>query len=113
MLVLDLEGGTELIYQGRPTPQNPTIDGSDMDRSIEIMRKRVDPFGVAEPEISRIGEDSVRVGMPEVQKADRASGQVGNTAPIYFYDWEHDVIPSPTAQPDHSYATPVPTIADT
>ena len=58
-LGLDLNGGTRLIFQARPTPQNPTIDGADMDRAIEIIRKRTDAFGVSEPEISRIGQQIV------------------------------------------------------
>jgi SecD/SecF fusion protein len=94
-LGLDLKGGTELIFQARPTPQNPTIDGSDIDRSIEIIRKRTDAFGVSEPEISRIGSDSIRVGLPDVSNAANASRQVGETAQLYFYDWEPNVIPNP------------------
>jgi SecD/SecF fusion protein len=72
-LGLDLQGGTELIFQARPTPQNPTIDGSDIDRAIEIIRKRTDAFGVSEPEISRVGSDSIRVGLPNVNNASTAS----------------------------------------
>jgi SecD/SecF fusion protein len=94
-LGLDLKGGTELIFQARPTPQNPSIDGSDMDRAIEIIRKRTDAFGVSEPEISRLGSDSIRVGLPDVSNASRASAQVGQTAQLYFYDWEPNVIPNP------------------
>jgi SecD/SecF fusion protein len=111
-LGLDLEGGTELIYQGRPTPQNPTIDGSDMDRSIEIIRERTDKLGVAEPEISRIGEDSVRVGLPDVQNADRAIAQVGDTAQMFFYDWEPNVIPNPNAPNADPAESPFPRIYD-
>jgi SecD/SecF fusion protein len=92
VLGLDLQGGTELIYQGRPTPQNPTIDGSDIDRAIEIIRKRTDKLGVSEPEISRVGSDSIRVALPNVQNADRAAATVGSTAQLYFYDWEPNVI---------------------
>jgi SecD/SecF fusion protein len=94
-LGLDLEGGTELIFQARPTPQNPTIDGSDIDRAIEIIRKRTDAFGVSEPEISRVGSDSIRVGLPDVDNAATASEEVGQTAQLYFYDWEPNVIPNP------------------
>ncbi|MGE5857829.1 MAG: protein translocase subunit SecD, partial [Solirubrobacterales bacterium] len=94
-LGLDLKGGTELIFQARPTPQNPSIDGADMDRAIEIIRKRTDAFGVSEPEISRIGSDSIRVGLPDVSNAARASEQVGQTAQLQFYDWEPNVIPNP------------------
>ena len=94
-LGLDLKGGTELIFQGRPTPQNPTISSADMERAIEIIRKRTDALGVSEPEISRIGSDSIRVGLPDVSNASRAEAQVGETAQLYFYDWEPNVIPNP------------------
>ncbi len=94
-LGLDLKGGTELIFQARPTPQNQTIDGSDIDRAIEIIRKRTDAFGVSEPEISRVGSDSIRVGLPDVSNAAKASEQVGQTAQLHFYDWEPNVIPNP------------------
>src|SRR5919106_3431478 len=96
-LGLDLRGGTELVYQGRPTPQNPDIEGGDIDRSIEIIRDRTDSLGVAEPEISQIGTDSVRVGLPDVQNAERAIAQVGDTAQLHFYDWEPNVIANPNA----------------
>jgi SecD/SecF fusion protein len=94
-LGLDLNGGTRLIFQARPTPQNPSIDGSDIDRAIEIIRKRTDAFGVSEPEISRIGSDEIQVGLPDVSNASHAEEQVGKTAQLYFYDWEPNVIPNP------------------
>ncbi|HEY6638410.1 MAG TPA: protein translocase subunit SecD [Solirubrobacterales bacterium] len=94
-LGLDLNGGTRLIFQARPTPQNPTIDGADIDRAIEIIRKRTDAFGVSEPEISRIGSDEIQVGLPNVSNASRAEQDVGKTAQLYFYDWEPNVIPNP------------------
>ncbi|HEX5894240.1 MAG TPA: hypothetical protein VFY33_05380, partial [Solirubrobacterales bacterium] len=95
VLGLDLEGGTELIYQGRPTPQNPDIQSDDIDRAIEIIRKRTDALGVAEPEISRIGQDSIRVGLPNVENAEQAINQVGQTAQLYLYDWEPNAIGNP------------------
>ncbi|MBA2545794.1 MAG: hypothetical protein H0V15_02855, partial [Solirubrobacterales bacterium] len=45
-LGLDLSGGTELIYQGQPTPQNPEVQSDDIERSIEIIRDRTDSLGV-------------------------------------------------------------------
>ena len=93
VLGLDLRGGTELVYEGRPTPQNPEIDGEDIDRSIEIIRERTDSLGVSEPEISRVGTDQIRIGLPDVENAERAQEQVGSTAQLYFYDWEPNVDP--------------------
>ncbi len=94
-LGLDLSGGTQLVYQAQPNAQNPTIDQSDIDRSIEIIRDRVDSFGVAEPEISRLGQDGIQVGLPDVQNAQRAIDQIGQTARLYFYDLEPNVVPRP------------------
>ena len=71
MLGLDLKGGTELVYQGRPTPQVPEVTPTDIDRAIEIIRKRVDSLGVSEPEISRVGSDQIEVGLPNVSNAKR------------------------------------------
>ncbi|HZA57596.1 MAG TPA: hypothetical protein VE523_00240, partial [Solirubrobacterales bacterium] len=111
-LGLDLSGGTELIYQGRATPQNPEIEGEDIDRAIEIIRSRTDSLGVSEPEISRIGTDSVRVALPDVQNADRAIAQVGDTAQLFFYDWEPNVIPNPTVRADRATESPFPRLYD-
>ncbi len=111
-LGLDLSGGTELIYQGRPTPQNPEVQGDDIDRSIEIIRERTDSLGVSEPEISRIGTDSVRIGLPDVQNTERAINQVGDTAQLFFYDWEPNVIPNPNVPADRASESPFPRLYD-
>ncbi|HEV7363861.1 MAG TPA: hypothetical protein VGN71_05670, partial [Solirubrobacteraceae bacterium] len=60
---LDLKGGVELVYQGRPTPQQPKVDSQAIDRAVEVIRKRVDAFGVSEPEIQRSGSDQIAVGL--------------------------------------------------
>ena len=96
-LGLDLRGGTELVYQGRPTPQNPDVNAEDIDRAIEIIRDRTDALGVSEPEIFQVGEDQIDVQLPEIENASRAIDQVGNTAQLFLYDWQPNVIPNPDA----------------
>jgi SecD/SecF fusion protein len=91
-LGLDLRGGVELIYQGRPSPQQPEVTGEAIDNSIDIIRQRIDAFGVAEPEIARLGTDQISVGLPDVQNAERAAERVGTTAQLYFYDWEPNLL---------------------
>ena len=76
VLGLDLRGGTELVYQGRPTPQVPDVTPEDIDRAIEIIRERVDSLGVSEPEISRVGQDADR-GRAAERLQRRAGGRVG------------------------------------
>ncbi|HEX5711801.1 MAG TPA: protein translocase subunit SecD [Solirubrobacterales bacterium] len=91
-LGLDLKGGVELVYQGQPTGQVKEVTGADIERSIEIIRERIDQLGVSEPEVSRLGEDQITVSLPDVDNAQRAIDQVGTTAQLYFYDWQPNLI---------------------
>ena len=102
-LGLDLKGGVELVYQGEPTPQSE-VTPEAIDRAIEIMRERVDRLGVAEPEIQRLGNDQISVGLPGVKNLERAKAQVGTTAQLYLYDWERNVVGSPTAPINSLYS---------
>jgi len=97
-LGLDLQGGTSLIYQAKPTKQSQ-VTSDAIDRSLDIMRKRVDQLGVAEPEIQRSGTDQIDVSLPDVEDADEAEAQVGKVAQLFFYDWEKNVI-GPNGKPD-------------
>src|SRR5688500_11524495 len=90
-LGLDLKGGIELVYQGQPTPQVPTVTPQALDDALETIRKRTDALGVSEPEIQRSGRDQISIGLPDVQNAERAIAQVGSTAQLQFYDWEPNV----------------------
>jgi SecD/SecF fusion protein len=91
-LGLDLKGGVELVYQGTPTNQVEAVSGEDIERSIEIIRERIDKFGVAEPEVARLGTDGISVSLPDVTNAQRAIDQVGTTAQLFFYDWEPNLL---------------------
>lgn len=91
VLGLDLRGGVELVYEGRPTPQVPEVTAQAIDDAIETIRKRTDALGVSEPEIQRAGESQISIGLPDVDNADRAIEQVGTTAQLQFYDWEENI----------------------
>src|SRR5215210_4809695 len=91
-LGLDLQGGVRLVYQGKPTPPKKSVDAESLQRSLDIMRDRVDAFGVAEPELARTGSDQIEVNLPGVEDAERAAQQVGSTAQLYLYDWEKNVL---------------------
>src|SRR5271168_1013513 len=90
-LGLDLKGGVELVYQGKPTAQSK-VDAESLNRAIDIMRKRVDQLGVAQPEIQRTGGSEIDVALPDVSDVKRAEQEVGKTAQLFFYDWEPNVI---------------------
>ena len=96
-LGLELKGGVELVYEGRPTAQSK-VDPESLERAINIMRTRVDQLGVAQPEIQRSGVNEIVVSLPDVSNATRAQEEVGKTAQLQFYDWEPNVI-GPAGQP--------------
>ena len=90
-LGLELKGGVSLVYKARPTPE-AKVNSESLTRSIDIMRKRIDKLGVAEPEIQSLGENEINVALPDVTDTARAQEQVGKTAQLHFYDWEPNVI---------------------
>jgi SecD/SecF fusion protein len=91
-LGLDLQGGVQLIYEGKPTAQQPQVTQEALQRSLDIMRERVDAFGVAEPELLLSGGNQIEVNLPGVEDAERAAQQVGSTAQLFFYDWEANIL---------------------
>jgi SecD/SecF fusion protein len=94
-LGLDLQGGLEVVLQAK-APRGRQITQEDLDRSIEIMRQRVDKTGVAEPVITRQGNNQIAVELAGVHDAARAAQLVGQTAQLQFYDLQGDTLP-PTA----------------
>src|SRR5215210_7373170 len=112
-LGLDLQGGVSLIYQAKPTKQ-AQVNSDSIERAIDIMRKRVDQLGVAEPQIQRSGEDQIDVSLPDVKNADEAARQVGTTAQLFFYDWEKNVLgPGCTPAPQDAAVTGGPQAGST
>ncbi|HEY2005925.1 MAG TPA: hypothetical protein VGG87_05715, partial [Solirubrobacteraceae bacterium] len=91
-LGLDLKGGVQLVYQGEPTAQTPTVTQDALNRAVDIMRSRVDSLGVSEPEIQTSGGNQISVGLPSVTNTNRAEKQVGTTARLEFYDWEANAL---------------------
>ncbi len=111
-LGLDLKGGVQLIYQAEPTAQQPTVTQEALARSRDLMRERVDAFGVAEPELLLSGENQIEVNLPGVDNAERAAQQVGSTAQLFFYDWEANLLDEDCrTDPDENAnaRSPVPT----
>jgi SecD/SecF fusion protein len=90
-LGLDLQGGVELIYEAKPTKATPVTQEA-LDRAIEVIQKRVNQIGVAEPEIQRTGETQISVALPAVSNLADAIEQVGTVAQLAFYDWEVNVV---------------------
>jgi len=55
------------------------------DRSLEVIRHRVDQVGVSEPVISRVGADRILVQMPGVENPGQLRDLLGSTAKMSFH----------------------------
>lgn len=88
---LDLQGGTHLVY-ALDTSHTAASDLNQAQQSVtEVIRNRVDAFGVAEPLIQEghIGNTrTVIVELPGVSDVAEAKKLIGKTAELSF--WEQD-----------------------
>jgi SecD/SecF fusion protein len=89
-LGLDLQGGLEVVLKAVPE-KNQKLQESDLDRSVEIMRSRVDKIGVSEPEIRKQGSDQIVIELPGVHDQARAAELIGKTAKLELYDLQADL----------------------
>ncbi len=55
-----------------------------VDRNLEILRNRIDQFGVSEPSIAKQGDRRIVVELAGIQSVDRAKGVIGKTALLEF-----------------------------
>jgi SecD/SecF fusion protein len=91
-LGLDLQGGLEVTLKAVP-PKNRDLTDADLDRSVAIMRDRVDRLGVAEPEIRTQGDDQIVIQLPGVRDPAAAAQIIGKTAQLELFDLEINLVP--------------------
>lgn len=92
-LGLDLQGGSNIVLQAKPTPQTPVSNGA-MDGVLRVIRNRVDQLGVAEPYIAREGPNRIQVQLPGIQNPERAIQIIGKTALLEFVDTGTQSLPA-------------------
>ncbi|MEU2760291.1 protein translocase subunit SecD [Streptomyces sp. NPDC007094] len=83
-LGLDLQGGTRIVLQARDTA-TVEADRETTDRTLEVLRQRIDSLGVSEPTLTRSGEDRIIVELPDVQDPRQAAEVIGRTAQLTFH----------------------------
>jgi len=89
-LGLDLQGGIHLVMEVDLEGLTDEEKRDAVDRAQEVIRNRVDQFGVAEPTIQRQGENRIIVELPGLQDVERAKGLIGQTALLEFQLVEPD-----------------------
>ncbi|MDP2173153.1 MAG: protein translocase subunit SecD [Candidatus Cloacimonadaceae bacterium] len=83
-LGLDLKGGMQILLEVDTSELTAgEIDGA-VKNNIEIIRNRIDQFGVAEPSIQKLGEKRIMVQLPGVKDHLAAENLVQKTAMLEF-----------------------------
>jgi preprotein translocase subunit SecD len=74
-------GKLQLVLDSKETDY---VKKRAIDQALEIIRNRVDQFGVSEPEITLQGTDQILVQLPGVRDPQRAINLIGQTALLEF-----------------------------
>ena len=78
------EGSFPRIFLTLKDEKKAYIKTHAVDQSLEILRNRIDQFGVAEPVIIRQGDDEIVIQLPGIKDPKRALKLLGDTAQLEF-----------------------------
>ena len=92
-LGLDLSGGSRLLLQLYPTQDVPQITSQIQEQTIEVIQRRINGLGVAEPTISKVGSDRILVELPNVRDPEQAEAVLKQVAVLEF-----KIVPTDVAQ---------------
>ena len=83
-LGLDLRGGVQIVLE---TQDSATREATSevTDRTVEVLRRRVDALGVSEPTLARSGNNRIIAELPGLEDATEAEEALGKTAQLTFH----------------------------
>ncbi len=81
---LDLQGGMHLTLEVDDSEQAVADVSDALDRSLKVIRQRIDEFGVAEPVVQKVGDDRIIVELPGIDDPERAQAVVSEAAFLQF-----------------------------
>ncbi len=88
-LGLDLQGGAHLLYELDLSKVAPQDRNTASDSTLEVIRNRVDKFGVSEPVIQPVtisGKRAIVVELPGIKDLKEAKKLIGQTAQLEFWE---------------------------
>ncbi len=83
-LGLDLQGGSQLTIQVKPTKEHPEITALDLNAVKTVIENRINGLGVSEALVQSSGTDRVLVQLPGVNDPQQAERVLGGTAQLEF-----------------------------
>ncbi len=90
-LGLDLEGGTHIVLEAQDTSSR-IVDPDTMKILHQIIERRIDQLGLAEPRIQRSGERRLIIELPAVDDPEEAIQIVGRTAQLTFRNADNEIL---------------------
>ena len=93
-LGLDLQGGVSIILAPAPGQK---VDLGVLERTVAVIRNRIDQLGVAEPDIAQQGE-TIQVQLPGLTDQEEAEDVIGRTAQLQMRPVLADI---PPESPDY------------
>ncbi len=103
-LGLDLRGGTQIVLETRDG-ELAKATAKTTDDALEVLRRRVDELGVAEPTLARSGDRRIIVELPGVTDPREAVEVIGRTAQLTFRPVLGVAADQPDASPSASPST--------
>jgi len=103
-LGLDLQGGTSFLVEMDTTKlANTNETGAALSQAVEVLRKRIDRFGVAEPLIQSAGGNRILIQLPGLSQSSKESAQqqIQKSAYLEFrmvHDRSREIIDENTGQ---------------
>lgn len=79
-LGLDLRGGVHLVYEAKAE----NVSAEQMEGVSGIIERRINAFGVAEPNIQVLGQNRIMVQLPGIRNVAEAQRLIGETARLDF-----------------------------
>ncbi|MGE5560964.1 MAG: protein translocase subunit SecD [Chloroflexota bacterium] len=88
---LDLQGGIHVVLDAVDTPELP-VTATGVKQARDVIQRRVDALGIAEPIIQLQGERRILVELAGVKDPEEALKAIGRTALLEFRDMDGNLI---------------------
>ena len=85
-LGLDLVGGSSVTFKAIPE-NGKDLTSEDLNKAVDILRKRLDDGNYNEATVAVIGSDKIRVEIPGIDNPDEAVKFLGSTAKLTFEEF--------------------------
>jgi preprotein translocase subunit SecD len=89
-LGLDLQGGSQLTIQVKPTKDIPKISDGNLEDVKKVIENRINGLGVSEPLVQAMGNSQILVQLPGVSDPQEAEKVLGGTAQLDFREQKPD-----------------------